>query len=103
MGYSVAMYGTYQTEKVIRRKVPVYTWRRDGVIQRYHKWTYIRVVAEERGRYEFSGKGRDLFRAIIIAMKHPPNGFVDVDASDFIANPREYSVSGEWIDYVIDS
>ena len=97
------MYGTYQTEKVVRKKVPVYTWRRDGVIQRYHKWTYIRVVAEERGRYEFSGKGRDLFHAIRIATKHPPNGYVDVEATDFIENPREYSVSGEWIWYEIAS
>ena len=103
MGYSVAMYGTYQTEKVVRKKVPVYTWRRDGVIQRYWKWTYIRVVAEQRGRYEFTGRGRDLFNAIRIAMKNPPNGFVDVDAREFIENPSDYSVSGEWIDYVIDS
>ena len=97
------MYGAYQTEKVVRKKVPVYTWRRDGVIQRYWKWTYIQVVAEERGRYEFSGRGRDLYHAIRIATKHPPNGYVDVDALDFIENPREYSVSGEWIWYEIAS
>ncbi len=97
------MYGAYQTEKVIRKKVPVYTWRRDGIIQRYHKWTYIRVIAEERGRYEFTGRGRDLYQAIRIATELPPNGYVDVKALDFIENPREYSVSGEWIWYEIES
>ena len=93
MGWSVAMYGAYQTEKVIRKKVPVYTWRRDGIIQRYHKWTRIRVIAEEKGRYEFYGRGRDLYQAIRIATEHPPNGYVDVKALDFIENPHEYCVS----------
>ena len=97
------MYGAYQTEKVIRRKLPVYILRRDGVIQRYWKWTYIRVIAEEKGRYEFSGRGRDLYHAIRIATKNPPNGYVDVDALKFIENPSEYSVSGEWIWYEIES
>jgi len=103
MGWSVAMYGAYQTEKVIRRKVPVYILRRDGINQRYWKWTRIRVITEAKGRYEFSGRGRDLYQAIRIAIKHPPNGYVDVDARKFIRNPRNYCVSGEWIWYEIES
>jgi hypothetical protein len=47
--------------------------------------------------YEFYGRGRDLYHAIRIATKHPPNGYVDVDARDFIENPQEYCVSGAWI------
>ena len=97
------MYGAFQVEKVIRDKQRVWILRRDGINQGYHKWTYIRVVIEERGRYEFYGRGRDLYRAIRLATKHPPNGYVDVDARDFIENPQEYSVSGEWIWYEIES
>ena len=97
------MYGAYQTKRIVRRKQPVWTQRRDGIIQRYHKWIWVRVITEEKGRYEFSGRGRDLYHAIRIATKHPPNGYVDVEASDFIENPLEYSVSGEWIWYEIES
>ena len=97
------MYGAYQVERVIRRKQAVWILRRDGIVQRYHKWTLIRIVAEERGRYEFYGRGRDLYHAIRIALNHPPNGYVDVEASDFIENPQEYCVSGEWIWYEIES
>ena len=97
------MYGAYQTEKVVSRKEPIWIQRRDGIIQRYHKWIRIRVIIEEKGRYEFYGRGRDLYRAIRLATKHPPDGYVDVDARDFIENPQEYSVSGEWIWYEIES
>jgi len=97
------MYGAYTTEKVIRRKVPVWILRRDGINQRYWKWTRIRIVTEQRGRYEFYGRGRDLYEAIRIATKNPPNGYVDVEALDFIENPHDYSVSGEWVWYEIES
>ena len=38
-----------------------------------------------------------------IASKHPPNGYVDVEALDFIENPHAYCVSGKWIWYEIES
>jgi len=77
--------------------------RRDGIIQRYHKWIRVRVITEAKGRYEFYGRGRDLRRAVEIAIHNPPDGYVNVDALDFIENPHEYCVSGEWIWYEIES
>lgn len=97
------MYGAYETEKIVRMKQRVWILRMDGIMQRYWKWTYVRIVTEQRGRYEFYGRGRDLYEAIRIATKHPPNGYVDVEALDFIENPHEYCVSGKWIWYEIES
>jgi len=93
---SVAMYGVYQTERLVRAKQPVYIRRSDGVTQRYWKWKTVKIVSEERGRYEFYGRGRDLYEAIRIASKRPPNKYVDVDAREFVRNPGDYSVDGVW-------
>ena len=37
-------------------------------------------------RYEFEGQGRDLYRAVILAHRYMPKGFVDVSASEFLEN-----------------
>ena len=97
------MYGAYETEKIVRMKQRVWILRRDGINQRYWKWIYVRIVKEQRGRYEFYGRGRDLYEAVRIATKHPPDGYVDVEALDFIENPHNYCVSGEWIWFKIES
>ena len=97
------MYGAYQTEEVERRKQAVWILRRDGIVQRYWKWTDVQIGRQFRGRYEFYGRGRDLYEAVRIATKHPPNKYVDVEAVDFIDNPYDYCVDGEWIWYKIES
>ena len=97
------MYGAYVTGRWVRIKQPVPIRRMDGVVQRYHKWTEVYIERTEKGRYEFSGPGKDLYDAIRIATKHPPNGYVDVDAREFVRNVDEYSVDGEWDWYEIDS
>ena len=97
------MYGVYSTEKWVRAKQPVWIRRSDVVVQRYWKWKEVKIVTEERGRYEFYGRGRDLYEAIRIARYSPPNKFVDVDAREYIRNPRKYSVDGVWVRYDIDS
>ncbi len=91
------MYGVVASEKLVRAKQPVWIRRMDGIVQRYHKWTDVRIVTEERARYEFYGRGRDLYEAIRIATKHPPDGYVDVDALEFVRNYRDYSVDGVWV------
>ena len=103
MARSVAMYGVVATEKWKRIKQPVWIRRNDGTIQRYYKWTEIRVITEERARYEFYGRGWDLYEAIRIATKHPPDGYVDVDALEFVRNYRDYCVDGVWVWYEVDS
>ena len=78
-------------------------WVYDGVIQRYWKWKEVKIVTEEHGRYEFYGRGKDRYEAIRIATKNPPNKYVDVDALEFIRNPKKFSVDGVWVSYDIDS
>jgi hypothetical protein len=63
----------------------------------------VQIITEERGRYEFYGRGRDIGEAIRVATKHPPNKFVDVDAREFVRNPSKYSVDGVWLWYDIES
>lgn len=54
-------------------------------------------VARAMGRYEFHGKGRDLYHAVILAQQYMPKGYVEVEARDFIEDPDEYGVLGRWI------
>lgn len=93
----LAVYGDYETTKIRMMKQRVWTLRRDGIRQHYWKWTKVRVIVEDSGRYEFTGTGRDLQRAVILAQRYMPRGYVEVDARDFIEDPEEYGVLGEWV------
>lgn len=56
-----------------------------------------------KGRYEFSGKGRDLYQAVIKAHHVMPKGYVDVPAEKFVKDPERYGLSGRWIDREVES
>jgi len=96
------------------------------VRQRYWKWAYHRTGSEagkkwykkrvwkktsrmkkvvKSGRFEFTGSGKDLYRAIIETKVkgRVPRGYIEVPADDFLLNPDEYSTEGEWIDIRIES
>jgi hypothetical protein len=55
------------------------------------------------GRYEFHGKGSDLYKAIILAHQLMPKGFVDISAIDFLENAEDFSYEAEWIEKEIES
>jgi hypothetical protein len=55
------------------------------------------------GRYEFYGKGRDLYKAIVISLNIVPKGFVDVSAERFLRDPMRYGYEGKWIDREVES
>ena len=98
----VAVYGDYVT------RAPVYQryWkrRRDGVKQRYWKRTRQTQRKIVSGRYEFSGKGRELYKAIFFAHRHPPKQrFVDVSAKKFLEKPSKYGTEGRWIEREVQS
>jgi len=63
----IAVYGDYETSNVVRLKQAVWIRRMDGVVQRYWKYTDVKIVIQGRGRYEFYGKGRDLAEAVRLA------------------------------------
>jgi hypothetical protein len=107
----IAVYGSYEA------KVPVH--------QRYWKWIYHRTGAKAgqkwykrrvwkkpkgrykkamlKGRYEFHGRGRDLYKAVILAHQYMPKGYIDVPAEKFLRSPETYGSEGEWIDFEVES
>ena len=97
MTKKIAMYGSYVAKKPVFQRY----WKRrvDGVKQRYWIKTrrYKKVVISS-GRYEFHGKGKDLYKAIIQALSVMPNGYVDVSAREFLDEPEKYGTRGFWID-----
>jgi hypothetical protein len=106
----IAVYGTYAG------KVPVH--------QRYWKWIYHRTGPKAgqkwykrrvwkkttrlkravlKGRYEFHGRGRHLYQAVILAHQYMPKGYIDVPADKFVRHPEQYGQVGRWIDREVES
>lgn len=50
------------------------------------------------GRYEFHGKGKQLYKAVVVAHRLVPKGFIDVSAEEFLRAPYRYGDEGEWIE-----
>jgi len=99
----VAVYGDYVAHVPVRQRY--WIRRSDGVKQRY--WKKTRRMARGRpvmsGRYEFYGRGKSVYRAVALAHKVMPKGFVEVSAERFLTNPYRYGVPGDWIDKEIES
>jgi hypothetical protein len=93
----LSVYGDYETTKWVITKQRTLIQRRDGIWQRYWYKTKVKVTVEESRRYEFYGKGKDLYEAVRLAHPYMPRGYVEVDARDFIEDPEEYGVPGEWV------
>jgi hypothetical protein len=97
----IAVYGTYQANVPLKQRF--WKRRRDGVKQRYWKKTARTKKAVMSGRYEFSGSGKALYRAVVKAVHIVPRGFVQVSAEDFLNNPEKYGFDGVWIDREVES
>lgn len=117
----IAVYGTYETKEKVRQRywkrkvvrqrywkrrvdgVKQRYWRKTEVKQRYRKKTSRLMKAVKKGRYEFHGKGKDLFKAVIKAHTILPKGYIHVPAQTFLEKPEKYGVEGEWIEREIES
>ena len=97
----IAVYGSFEAEVSVRQRY--WKKRKDGVRQRYWRKTTKTKLAEAKGRFEFSGKGKDLYKAVIAAHDFVPKGYVKVDAEKFLENPEDYSSEGVWIKKEIES
>lgn len=97
----IAVYGSYEAK--VPSKQRYWIKRKDGIRQRYWRKTRRTKTVESKGRYEFSGKGKDLYKAVIKAHQVMPKGFVDVSAEEFLKHPEKYGLEGEWIDREIKS
>ena len=92
----IAVYGTYRARIPVRQQV--WRKRKDGRYQRYWIFTDQTKTVERKGRYEFHGKGKDLYKAVVKAHEIMPKGFVDVSAEEFLRNPEKYGFEGSWIE-----
>jgi hypothetical protein len=98
---SLAVYGSYVAMVPVRQR---YWIRRvDGIKQRYWKTTTRRKRAIGKGRYEFWGTGRDLYRAVRKSYHVVPKGYIDVSAERFLRDPERYGYEGYWIDRRVES
>ena len=98
---AVAIYGSYKIRVPVRQRF--WVRRKDGFFQRYWKKTKRMKTVEASGRYEFIGKGKDLYKAVIKAHSFMPKGFVTVSARKFVENPEKYGLEGEWIEREVES
>jgi hypothetical protein len=80
-------------------------WKRTkiGTKQRYWKKVTRVQKATKSGRYEFTGRGRDLYQAVRIGQRVMPKGHVDVSAEEFLRQPYAYGFEGKWIDRTVES
>ena len=92
----IAVYGSYKAK--VASKQRYWIKRRDGIRQRYWKRTGRKKTVEMKGRYEFYGKGRDLYKAVMKAHHVMPKGYVDVSAEEFLRHPEKYGFEGFWIE-----
>lgn len=97
----IAVYGSYEVK--VRVKQRYWKLRKDGICQRYWKKTKRTKTVVQSGRYEFQGKGKELYKAVIKAHKFMPKGFVQVSAEKFLGNPERYGLDGGWVEREVES
>jgi len=97
----IAVYGSFEVKVPVRQRY--WKRRRDGVLQRYWKKTQRMKKVTMSGRYEFHGKGRDLYKAVVKAHQLMPKGFVDVSVEKFLEHPERYGTEGEWVEREVES
>lgn len=101
MSKKVAVYGSFKAKVPVRQRY--WKRRKDGIRQRYWRKTKRLKSVEMSGRYEFHGKGRDLYRAVVKAHEFMPKGYVSVSAEKFLEEPEDYGFEGEWIERDVES
>ena len=99
---TIAVYGTFESKVPVRQRY--WIRRRDRVLQRYWKKTTRLKKVVKTGRYELSGNGSDLYKAVIEAHRYmPKEKVVEVSAEKFIKNPEKFGVRGSWIESEVAS
>ena len=102
----IAVYGSYEARVPVRQRYWKWHYHRTGP-KAGQKWYKKRVWKKPKGRfkktklkgrYEFHGKGKDLYKAIVKAHKIMPKDFIDVSAEKFLEHPERYGYEGEWIE-----
>ena len=110
MTKKIAMYGSYVAKVPVRQRYVKWIYHRRGAAagQKWYKRRVWKITKRMKkvvmsGRYEFYGGGRDLYKAILKALRIVPKGFVDVSAKKFLSDPMKYGYEGFWLDREIIS
>ena len=110
MTKKIAIYGSYIAKVPVRQRYWKWICHRKGpeAGQRWYKrrvWKKTKRMKKVvmSGRYEFYGNGRDLYKAILKALRIVPKGFVIVSAEKFLSRPMIYGYEGKWIDREVES
>jgi hypothetical protein len=98
----IAVYGAYEDRVPVKQRY--WIKRKDGVKQRYWKvkrGCFKKVI--RRGRYEFHGTGKDLYKSVLRAFHLPPKGYIDVPAERFLRDPTQYGHEDVWVQVNVES
>jgi len=112
----IAVYGVYETKARVPvpqryvKKRAAYSYMRRGKLvtaregkQRYWKKPIREKKVEAKGRYEFKGSGKELYKAVAKAHTYMPRDYIEVPAKEFLEKPEEYGVRGEWVEREVES
>ena len=101
MSKKIAVYGNYKATVLVRQRY--WKKRKDGLKQRYWKSAEKTKGKTLSGRYEFSGTGKELYKAVAKAYHTVPSGFVDTSSKECLKNPKKYGFAGKWVEREVES
>lgn len=102
----IAIYGTWEIVGWMKYRQRYWHRKKSGGKQRYwHTVKKPRKFVTSDGRYEFSGSGKELMKAIISAKYDgwAPDGYITTTANEFLRNPEKFSIRGVALDIEVQS
>ena len=108
---AISVYGAFETLEPVSQRYWKWAYHRTGPLagQRWYKrrvWkktTRVKKVIKTDARYEFTGSGKDLYKAVLEARKRIPFDYIEVEAGEFLEHPERYGRQGEWVEWRIVS
>lgn len=98
----VAVYGNYPVRVPVYESIVIES--KDGVVQRRRLKTGKFREKVVSGRFEFYGRGKDLYKAVALAQKYVPlKRFQVVSATEFFEDPEKYGKLGRWVEKDVES
>ena len=108
---AISVYGAFEAYEPVYQRYWKWVYHRTGA-EAGEKWykrrvwkktTRMKKVIRTDGRYEFTGQGKDLYKAVIEARKRVPFDYVEVEAKEFLGHPERYGEPGEWVEWRVVS
>jgi hypothetical protein len=98
----VAVYGTGEAKIPVKQRY--WKRRKDGILQRFWKKTKrVKKKLLDNIRIELSGKGKDVYKAVVKTYHYIPKGYIKTSAQKFLENPEKFAYEGDWVEWEIES